>query len=257
MEQRHGFTLIELSIVLVIIGLIAGAILVGRDLIHAAQVVKTISQIQQLQTAINSFRLTYGQLPGDFDSATAYWPNAVNGNNDGMITATTNPFGQLLSSEGYNVMNQLSAAGLVAGTFTPWTSATAPVQTNYSTVLSVALDHEYLRVYYATVNTDVAAGQLSNRITMLQSGSDGSNSNLNNLSTLAQGGGVWPTDALSVDVKIDDGLPMTGAVTHSCTSNAAYGGTCGILSKCLDPGGANAYNLADTKSDCAVDIDLK
>ena len=60
-----GFTLIELSIVLIIIGLITGGILVGRDLVHAAEIRATISQEQRYNTAVNTFKLQYGYLPGD------------------------------------------------------------------------------------------------------------------------------------------------------------------------------------------------
>ena len=62
---QRGFTLIELSIVLVIIGLIVGVVLVGQDLIRAAGVRATISQIEKYQTAVNTFRGKYGYLPGD------------------------------------------------------------------------------------------------------------------------------------------------------------------------------------------------
>ena len=60
-----GFTLVELSIVLVIIGLIIGGVLVGRDLITAATVRAQIAQIEKYQTAVNTFRGKYGYLPGD------------------------------------------------------------------------------------------------------------------------------------------------------------------------------------------------
>jgi prepilin-type N-terminal cleavage/methylation domain-containing protein len=59
------FNLIELSIVLVIIGLIVGGILVGRDLISAAAVRAQISQIEKYNQAVNTFRSKYGYLPGD------------------------------------------------------------------------------------------------------------------------------------------------------------------------------------------------
>lgn len=64
-KTSSGFTLIELSIVLVIIGLIVGGVLVGRDLISSATVRAQIAQIEKLQTAKNTFLGKYGYLPGD------------------------------------------------------------------------------------------------------------------------------------------------------------------------------------------------
>ncbi len=61
----QGFTLVELAIVLVVIGLIAGGVLVGRDLINAAGVRAQVGQIEKYQTAVNAFRLKYNGLPGD------------------------------------------------------------------------------------------------------------------------------------------------------------------------------------------------
>ena len=62
---RSGFTLIELSIVLVIIGLIIGGVLAGQDLIVAAKNRAQISQIEKYQTAVRTFQSKYGYLPGD------------------------------------------------------------------------------------------------------------------------------------------------------------------------------------------------
>src|ERR1700744_2868548 len=62
---QQGFTLIELSIVLVIIGLIVGGILVGQDLIRAAETRAQISQIEKYNSAVNTFRGKFGALPGD------------------------------------------------------------------------------------------------------------------------------------------------------------------------------------------------
>ena len=69
--NKRGFTLIELSIVLVIIGLIVGGVLVGQDLIRAAEVRATIAQIEKYNTAVNTFRGKYNALPGDLNAATA------------------------------------------------------------------------------------------------------------------------------------------------------------------------------------------
>src|SRR4051812_16635172 len=70
-EQNYGFTLIELSIVLVIIGLIVGGILVGQDLIKAAQIRATVSQIEKYQAAVNTFKAKYNYLPGDMPGTEA------------------------------------------------------------------------------------------------------------------------------------------------------------------------------------------
>jgi len=66
--KRGGFTLIELSIVLVIIGLLVSGVLVGRDLIAAAELRSQISQIEGYNTAVRTFQLKYGGLPGDLSA---------------------------------------------------------------------------------------------------------------------------------------------------------------------------------------------
>lgn len=65
---QRGFTLIELSIRLVIIGLIVGGVLVGRDLIERAQ----ISQIEKYNTVVHTFQLKYNALPGDIANAAQF-----------------------------------------------------------------------------------------------------------------------------------------------------------------------------------------
>ncbi|HEU5046336.1 MAG TPA: prepilin-type N-terminal cleavage/methylation domain-containing protein [Rickettsiales bacterium] len=63
--SRQGFTLIELSIVLVVIGLIVGGILTGRDLIEAASVRAQMAQLDKYNTAVHTFQAKYGYIPGD------------------------------------------------------------------------------------------------------------------------------------------------------------------------------------------------
>ncbi len=69
--QQAGFTLIELSIVLVIIGLIVGGVLVGQDLIKAAEIRATISQYEKYNAAMNTFRTKYNGMPGDLSATQA------------------------------------------------------------------------------------------------------------------------------------------------------------------------------------------
>ena len=120
---QHGFTLIELSIVLVVIGLVVGGILVGRDLISAATVRSQISQIEEFEAATKSFQLKYGYMPGDmppsqasqlgffaFTGTYAGKGCGINayGNNDGIINT---------ENESYPFWSHLSDAGLVQGNY--------------------------------------------------------------------------------------------------------------------------------------------
>lgn len=69
--NKSAFTLIELSIVLVIIGLIIGGILTGQDLINAATIRAQVSQISEFTTAVNTFKVKYNYLPGDMPPSEA------------------------------------------------------------------------------------------------------------------------------------------------------------------------------------------
>src|ERR1039458_8026084 len=126
---KAGFTLVELSIVMVIIGLIIGGVLVGQDLISAASVRAQISQIEKYQTAVNTFRGKYGYLPGDIPDpyATQYgfqprgWRPHGEGDGNGLIEGLTPGccYGGDLYGSGEPLMfwEDLSSAGLINGTF--------------------------------------------------------------------------------------------------------------------------------------------
>ena len=89
-SQTSGFTLVELSVVIVIIGLIIAAVVAGKELIRNAQLQSIIKDAQGYQAAIRAFQLRYKAFPGDMDDATDYWPGeTTNGNGDGRITYNT------------------------------------------------------------------------------------------------------------------------------------------------------------------------
>jgi prepilin-type N-terminal cleavage/methylation domain-containing protein len=89
-----GFTLIELSVVLTIIGLIVGGVLVGQYLVKAAQIRKDIATIQGLTTAVFAFRDKYVCLPGDCANASNFFGASVpNGNGDAIINGVNGDCG--------------------------------------------------------------------------------------------------------------------------------------------------------------------
>jgi prepilin-type N-terminal cleavage/methylation domain-containing protein len=131
----RGFTLIELSIVLVIIGLVVGGILVGQGLINAAALRAQITQIEKYNTAANTFREKYGYLPGDITAtAAAQFGFAARGSlpgqgdGNGLLEGSNNNSGAdgRVTSAGETVMfwADLGAANLIDQTFTT-PSATA------------------------------------------------------------------------------------------------------------------------------------
>jgi prepilin-type N-terminal cleavage/methylation domain-containing protein len=67
-KLQKGFTLVELAIVLVIIGLIVSGVLVGQDLIKAAELRATVRQVQDFQVGVNTFIGKYSGIPGDTDA---------------------------------------------------------------------------------------------------------------------------------------------------------------------------------------------
>ena len=93
MKARHrgqgGFTLVEIAIVLVIIGLLLGGILKGQEMITQARVKNVINDFNGLAAAVNSYRDRYRMLPGDDNGASARWGvTGIDGNGDGVISGT-------------------------------------------------------------------------------------------------------------------------------------------------------------------------
>ena len=68
-----GFSLLELSIVLVILGLLAGGVLSGKSLIRAAELRTIGTERDRFRTAMYAFRDKYFMLPGDISNATSFW----------------------------------------------------------------------------------------------------------------------------------------------------------------------------------------
>src|SRR5674476_678557 len=88
MRKQNGFTLIEIAIVLVIIGLLLGGVLKGQELITSARVRNLISQQDGIKAAYFGFLDRFRALPGDYSLATTNIAGATtNGNNNGQIEA--------------------------------------------------------------------------------------------------------------------------------------------------------------------------
>ena len=84
-SQQSGFTLIEIAIVLVIIGLLLGGVLKGQELINSAKIKNVANDLNGISAAVYAYQDRYKTFPGDDDGASARWAGAPNGNKDGVV----------------------------------------------------------------------------------------------------------------------------------------------------------------------------
>lgn len=133
--HRNGFTLVELSIVLVIIGLIIGGVLTGQQIIQNARINNAVNGIQAYQAQFQTYEQNYGAKPGDDPSALTRFPslaeitNVANGNGDGKIGTSTSFDTSATSgaaTESLSVWAHLRAAGLVKNQVTNGSTAIQP-----------------------------------------------------------------------------------------------------------------------------------
>jgi len=121
-SRQSGFTLVEIAIVLVIIGLLLGAILQGTELIDNSRIKKASADISAMSAAYLSYQDRYKRLPGDDGPNLAAltgrggdWLTVTQfGNNNGALTANLNETWSG-GNEHDNVWQHLRAAGYIAG----------------------------------------------------------------------------------------------------------------------------------------------
>lgn len=210
-STRRGFTLIELAIVLVIVGLLAAGILVGRDLIKAAEVRAQIRQLDEYKLGMNTFMVKYQTMPGDMPPSQADAVGMVarsggagSGDGNGLITSCSNINQLSRGCEAVLFWSDLSAAGLIAGSFADGIDdypifATFEESTKYFPKVK-------MRGSYTFVIATPQAGDNSWFVsTQLTSQDDA-------YSYTYGAGGFTPQEVYAIDSKVDDGKPTSGTV---------------------------------------------
>lgn len=218
-QKQAGFNLIELAVVLIIMGLLIGGILKGRDLIDSARLKRVMSQLNEYRLATNAFVDKYDFLPGDFrKAASLIRPDLRNGNGDGILEGA----GLAPDSEALAFWSHLAGAGLIG---------------------SPGLQEDQNK---GDFGKGAPASSLGGGFTI--------ENNPHGLSGLwfilgkkneehGDGALLTPTQAMSLDTKMDNGLPTSGKVR-------AFDGTDVAPHACITARGE--YNVQNEEPACVL-----
>lgn len=253
----RGFSLVELSIVLVILGLLTGGILSGQSLIRAAEIRAVTTEYGTYATAVHTFRDRYMAIPGDFKDATKFWgkdnaacsgdtgtastPGTCNGNGNGMFTGAL--FGSAnTSSEVFQFWKQLSLAGLIEGSYSGLAGATSGASVVFgSNIPPSKLGNSGWSVNYLSAADNSAQYNMSYGNTFYFG--------LATTSSLTGGKALKPEEAWNIDTKVDDGRPAYGKVIARYWNNECSGPDSGAVNS----SNFNAsYRVSDSSLQCAL-----
>lgn len=231
-HRTSGFTLLELAIILVIIGLLVASGTAGRHFIRQAELKSIVQSMENYNTSLHTFRDKYASWPGDMPNATEFWgtgaagvcPNATcNGDgNDRIIGDTGGPN----QNEGYRAWQHLALAEVIHGNFDGLgRGAGNEAIIGENVPKSPRVEGGYFLHYWGIPDK-------ANALTFgaAQAG------------TYNAGAVLSPDDAYAIDSKMDDGLPRVGNVWAMGNGGA---GSCYT---------ASAYNLSEDTIQCALHL---
>jgi prepilin-type N-terminal cleavage/methylation domain-containing protein len=252
--KQSGFTLVELAIVLMIIGLLIGGILRGQEMLKNAQIAATIKDVNGYFAATASFQDAYGQLPGDMSNATVRIPNCNaasfcgngNGNNRIGRNVTAGPATPAAFDAAVNQASTIAApevetsyywkhlaiGGYISG-IDPGSDPSVAV--SGATHPNARASGVFVVFYSAYTNPALDVG-VGHNIRLQRD---------TNATASVAGGSMplTPQQAYSIDIKLDDGFPDQGFIT------ADYEGTG------CDPAGR--YSTTTTSNVCNIQFYIK
>ena len=240
--MKHAFSLVELSIVLVILGLLTGGIIAGQSLIRAAELRSIVTQYEQYSVAVRNFQDKYDALPGDLSTATSIWGAAhatpatcrttastgtetCNGNDDKGVIDNAG------SNESYRFWQHLSNAGFIEGRYSGVTDGSTAYSSTATNSPASKLPNSY---WFAWRWASFPAGAVGTMFDVPYNNVLTFGSLIAN--TWPAGPTLEPEESWNLDTKIDDGKPAKGNLIANAT---------GGLSTCTTASGAAAAQSAD------------
>ena len=232
-HHRSAFSLVELSIVLVILGLLVGGVLSGQSLIHASELRAVTTEFQTYSTAIGSFRDKYFAMPGDMPNALSFgtaW--YANGDGNGKVQNNSMP----TTNEVDIFWVHLASANLIQGKYTP--AGGTPMTRGGTSPASKLNNGMWNIAYFGSVGYDCSTADTGNNHptgNYIFAGNYG-HAFLYSYGTATTGYDelgdapiLTTQDAWNLDSKMDDGKPDTGSVL----ANKDFGSTTPGVS-CVD-----------------------
>lgn len=258
----RAFSLIELSIVLVILGLLTGGILTGQSLIRAAELRAVNSEFSRYVTATQTFRDKYIALPGDMNNATRFWflqvsgsgctnnssasvgtPGACDGDGDGTLEAAA---AVSQSGEIVQFWRQLANAGLIEGSYSGLVGSGGVWHMPSGSIPASKLGNGYWGASNSSSPTTGDSGYFNGDYgNLLVIGS--LTTNTAPITPLLKAEEAW-----NIDTKLDDGKPATGKiVVRSRVSCATASDGSALTSSAADAAKTDAvYALSSTGMVC-------
>lgn len=225
LREEKGFTLVELAIVMIIIGLLIGGILKGQELIANAQVTSTVAQVKGIDAAVSTFRDMYDSFPGDVVNVTARIPSCS--------AAPCSPGGSNLGNGRIDVLPDAAQTGEALAFFTQMSAADllTGIEAGGGNVFGGTLAAAEIGGGYHSGYSTGAATDFQNAedTTGIRSGHY---LVLNGNAAAAIGATspiLTPNEAQRIDTKLDDGNGDTGSVrafnngtANSCSAAGVY-----------------------------------
>ena len=251
-KSRSAFSLIELSVVLIVIGLLIAGITGGASLIRGSELRAVSAEARGYAVAVRAFHTQYNALPGDFNKAVFDASKDQLGNNDGFI--------QYINSdskpEGLEAWKDLFAIGAIVDdtTYTNTTSAKITLA-NAQSVTDTDIPSSKLKNSGWVLDNWPHDNQNAVLLINKTTATSAATGMLKDDSTASAGfsGTISPADAFSIDEKLDDGLPVLGEIRAQSGVIDAARGTGGD-NKChtgadgsAGTGGTYALSEGDTR----------